>query len=381
MMAEKNLMPRKKSDRKTRFGFFERPEDQLVVKAGEYIFEEGQPGDCLFVVLEGQMLISIQGQTIDYLGPDAIFGEMALIDEGPRSASASAAIDSKLVQVNASQFTQLIPEHPDFALEVMSIMSARLRRMMEEEVNRLRIEEELRIGRQIQLSLLPEQCPSYDGWEISATYHAAREVGGDFYDFINLPDYGQSLNFTIADVTGKGIPASLFMSSCRTAIRAATLSGRGPAEILEKANRLIAYDTHSPLFLSAFYGTLDVDAARFKYANGGLERPLWFQAATGKVEELDARGMLLGAFSEVWLEEKTIEIAPGDTLVFFTDGVTEARNAAGLFFGDEGLMSVITSRQWGSAHQLLRAIVIAVNEFVGDLPPSDDLTLVVIKRN
>lgn len=370
-----------KPDGSARYGFDERSDEQILVRAGEIIFEEGQAGDSLYVVLGGQVLISIGGRVIDRLDPGSIFGEMALIDESPRSASASAAVDSKLLQVNASRFTQLIQDQPDFALEVMSIMSTRLRRMIEEEVNRLRLEEEIRIGRRIQLSLLPEECPSPEGWEISATYHAARQVGGDFYDFISLPEHPQRLNLTIADVTGKGVPAAIFMASCRMAIRAETLSGRGPAEILQMANRLLTLDSHSPLFLSAFYGTLDIETASFKYANGGLERPLWFHANGGMVEELDARGMLLGAFQEAWLEEKTIELAPGDFLVFFTDGATEARNASGQFFGDEGLRAVITSRRWKSAHQMLRAIVIAVNEFVGDLQPSDDITLVVVKRD
>lgn len=363
------------------YGFFSQPEDYLLYTAGQVIFEEGQIGEELFVLLEGEVVITIEGTPIDRLTAGSIFGEMALVDDNPRSATATADVDSKLLVVDATRFVELLRDHPDFGVKVMSIMSSRLRRLMEEEVRRQRLEEELRIGRRIQLSLLPEVCPTIEGWEFTATYSAAREVGGDFYDFIIEPDDPFQINIVVADVTGKGVPAALFMTSCRTAIRAESLSGRGPAETLQRANRLISLDTRSPLFLGAVLATLDARSGRMVFANGGFERPLWLRAETHQVEELSSKGMLLGAFQEVYLQEREIEIAAGDFLIFFSDGITEARDATGGFFGDEGLREVLIAQEWHSAQQLLQAIVEAVNEFVGDHPQADDLTLIVIQRN
>jgi serine phosphatase RsbU (regulator of sigma subunit) len=363
------------------YGFFSQPGGDVPYSAGQVIFEEGQLGEELFVLLEGEVVITIEGAPIDRLEAGSIFGEMALVDDQPRSATAAAAVDSRLLVVNEARFVELLRDHPDFGVKVMSIMSARLRRLMEEEVIRQRMEEELRIGRRIQLSLLPDSCPTLAGWEFTATYSAAREVGGDFYDFVYEPDEPHRVNLVVADVTGKGVPAALFMASCRMAIRAETLAGRGPAEILQRANRLISLDTQSPLFLGAVFAALDAHSGRMVFANGGFERPLWLHGETGQVEELVAKGMLLGAFQEVYLEEPEIEIAAGDFLVFFSDGVTEARNTAGQFFGDDGLLNVLSSQQWQSAQRLLQGIVDAVNEFVGDHPPADDLTLIVIKRD
>lgn len=363
------------------YGFFSQPDDYLLYTAGQVIFEEGQIGEELFVLLEGEVVITIEGTPIDRLTAGSIFGEMALVDDNPRSATATADVDSKLLVVDATRFVELLRDHPDFGVKVMSIMSSRLRRLMEEEVRRQRLEEELRIGRRIQLSLLPEVCPTIEGWEFTATYSAAREVGGDFYDFIIEPDDPFQINIVVADVTGKGVPAALFMTSCRTAIRAESLSGRGPAETLQRANRLISLDTRSPLFLGAVLATLDARSGRMVFANGGFERPLWLRAETHQVEELSSKGMLLGAFQEVYLQEREIEIAAGDFLIFFSDGITEARDATGGFFGDEGLREVLIAQEWHSAQQLLQAIVEAVNEFVGDHPQADDLTLIVIQRN
>ena len=362
------------------YGFFSQPDDYMLYTAGQVIFEEGQLGEEMFVLLEGELVITLEGTPIDRLEAGSIFGEMALVDDQPRSATVAAVVDSKLLVINEARFVELLRDHPDFGVKVMSIMSARLRRLMEEEVTHQRLEEELRIGRRIQLNLLPEYCPTLEGWEFTASYSAAREVGGDFYDFIYELDDPFRVNLVVADVTGKGVPAAMFMTSCRTAIRAETLAGRGPAETLQRANRLISLDTRSPLFLGAVFATLDARSGRMVFANGGFERPLWLHAETGQVEELVAKGMLLGAFEEVYLEEREIEIAAGDFLVFFSDGVTEARDAAGRFFGDDGLKEVLIFQEWNSAQQLLQAIVNAVNEFVADHPPADDLTLIVIRR-
>ena len=361
-------------------GFHKRKDDLKSYLAGQVIFEEGQSGDEMFIVVDGQVSITNQGRPINAVLPGSFFGEMALVDDGLRSGTATALVDSQLLPINKENFLRLIQESPDFGIDVMSVMSKRLRRLVDEEVKHQRMEEELKIGRQIQESLLPDACPSFPGWELAAFYRAARHVGGDLYDFIVDPEEPGRMQLVIADVTGKGVPAALFMASYRMTFRTIALEGHGPAETLRRANRLITLDSRPPLFLTAFIATLDSQNTRLSFANAGHEKPLWYHHDSGEIEPLISRGMLLGAFDEIPVEEKEISVAPGDLLVFFTDGVTEARNAGGDFFGDEGLLAALTSRRWQGANQLLQVIVKAVDDFAGDIPAADDLTLVVVKR-
>lgn len=355
-------------------------ENILSYAEGDIIFDAGEMGMEMFVVLEGDVLIVLEGAEIDRLAAGDLFGEMALVEDRPRSARAVARSESKLLRIRRDAFRSLVRESPDFVLHVMSIMSARLRRFIDEEVGRQRLEEQLRIGREIQLSLIPNGCPSLRGWEFAAVYEAAQQVGGDFYDFVFAPDNGSEMQMVIADVTGKGVPAALFMATCRTTIRSESLRGDGPAKTLRQANRVIATDTRYPLFLTAFCARLSADDGVVSYANGGHERPLWLRAATGKCEELDSHDPLLGFTRDMEYHEYRVELAADDLLVLFTDGVTEARAADGSFYGDERLQALVTSRQWPSAKALLEAIVDSVASFRDDTPPFDDMTMVVVRR-
>jgi sigma-B regulation protein RsbU (phosphoserine phosphatase) len=362
------------------FGLLKNIAEQRLYSVGQIIFREGQPGDVMYVVIDGEVSVTVEGRPIDYLKAGSVLGEMALVDDRPRSATATAATDCKLALIDHERFAALVRQFPDFAIQVMSTMSFRLRRLLDEEVKRQRLEEELAIGRQIQLSLLPARCPDIPGWEFTAVYRAARQVGGDLYDFIASPDDPHHLNIVIADVTGKGIPAALFMAFSRTIIRAESRAGHSPATTLQRANQFILQDIHYRLFLSIFYATLDTRSGRLVYANGGHDWPLWRRSQSGEIETLGASGLLLGVFKDVRLEERDIEVAPGDFLIFYTDGLTEARNAAGEFFGQERLTETIGTTAPPSADHLLRTIVDAVENFTGATPRADDFTLVIVKR-
>jgi sigma-B regulation protein RsbU (phosphoserine phosphatase) len=143
------------------------------------------------------------------------------------------------------------------------------------------------------------------------------------------------LGLVIADVTGKGVPAALMMASARAILRTTSARGCSPKEVLERANQLIAVDNRARLFLSAFYATLDPNSGHLIYANGGHERPYWLRASNGECQELTGRGVLLGAFQNIDLEQREIQIDPGDLLVFYTDGITEARGPSGEMFEEE----------------------------------------------
>lgn len=350
------------------------------IPRGTTLIREGEQGTQMFVLLEGEVTVTFQGRPLDELRSGTVLGEMAMVDDRPRSASAIAATDCCVVPVDRERFHELVRESPEFASSVMTIMSHRLRRLVEVEARRQRMEEELEIGRRIQLSLLPSVCPVVPGWDFAAHYQAAREVGGDLYDFISSPEDPSIIHVAIADVTGKGVPAALYMAVSRTVLRTEALDDRRPAEALERVNRFIRQDVQSPLFLSAFLLTLNAETGHVCYANAGHNPPYWYQSANNNLQELQARGIVLGAFAGLPPEEGEFDMQPGDALILFSDGVTEARNPAGDFFDEARLEALIMSQVWHSAEQLVSATVDAVTRFVDIAPFADDLTVVVLRR-
>ncbi|MEA3337260.1 MAG: SpoIIE family protein phosphatase [Chloroflexota bacterium] len=253
-------------------------------------------------------------------------------------------------------------------------------RLHQEELARQRLEEELAVARQIQRSMLPKRVPFVPGWSFADFYQAARIVGGDFYDFYDLPGKPARLGMLIADVADKGVPAALFMALSRTILRSTALSGRGPEAALLRANDLILEDSESDLFLSAFYGVLDLAKGRMQYVNAGHNPPLWYRATQGDMVELRGKGIVLGVFEDISLEERRVDLASGDVVVFYTDGVTEALSADGEFFGQERLEAVVGASAAGSAQEVLQAITGALYDFAGDTEQFDDITCFVLKR-
>jgi sigma-B regulation protein RsbU (phosphoserine phosphatase) len=216
------------------------------------------------------------------------------------------------------------------------------------------------------------------GYQLAAAWRSARRVGGDFYDFMLLAN--GNVGIAIADVADKGVPAALFMALSRTLMRATSMSGRTPSDALRRTNTLIISDARSDLFVTVFYGLLHPRSGSFTYANAGHNPPLWLNVQSGTMQRLQQHGMALGVIPDVPLSEHGIQIGPGDVLALYTDGVTEALNVAGEEFGVEQLEQVMKAHAAGSAEEIVAAIEAAVDEFVGNEPPFDDFTLVVLKR-
>jgi sigma-B regulation protein RsbU (phosphoserine phosphatase) len=251
-------------------------------------------------------------------------------------------------------------------------------RLVTELATRQRLEQELKVARDIQTSFLPSCCPEAPGWQLAAFWRAARQVGGDFYDFIPLPR--EHVGLVIADVADKGVPAALFMAVSRTLTRAASMTGhRTPGESLTRTNEMILSDARSDLFVTMVFADLS-PVGRVTYANAGHNPPLVVRA-TGEVERLHAHGMALGVMPEVAIHDQQIRLENGDLLVLYTDGVTDALDARGREFGLERLEQAAVANRGSTADGIVAAIQDAVHEFVGDEPPFDDLTLVVAKRS
>ena len=243
-----------------------------------------------------------------------------------------------------------------------------------------RTEQELSTAWKIQASFLPDSVPEVPGWELSASLDPARQTSGDFYDFIPLP--GGRLGVVIADVADKGMGAALFMALSRTLIRTyASDNPDCPEDALVAANRRIVEDTRSDMFVTVFFGVLDPATGLFRYSTAGHNPPVWMRRGPARAELLSiSRGLPLGVFPDIQLRCDGVQLEPGDRLVLYTDGVTEAQNAQGEFFETHRLLRVTQGQLDASAAGVRDAIVTAVHDFAGDAPQFDDIALVVVAR-
>lgn len=253
-------------------------------------------------------------------------------------------------------------------------------RLHQEALEHRSLERELELAREIQFSFLPSGCPEVPGYRVAAYYAPARQVGGDFYDFMPLAEAPARLGIVIADVTDKGVPAALFMALSRTLLRATAMDGRPPAAVLERTNRLLLADSRAGLFVTCFYAVLDTARNELVYANGGHNYPLLYRVGTNQIEVLRAQGIVLGIIPQPNFEQRVATLHPGDVVLLYTDGVTEAMNAERQLFGEERLEAVLHECHQCPPHEIIDAILAAVHEFAGDESQSDDMTMVVVKR-
>ncbi|NLE51704.1 MAG: GAF domain-containing protein [Chloroflexi bacterium] len=250
-------------------------------------------------------------------------------------------------------------------------------RLQDEATTAERIERELEVARDIQRSFLPDTFPSEPGWDVSAFYRAARQVGGDFYDFFEVDDHQWAV--VVADVADKGVGASLFMALSRTLLRAVGSNRRTPGETLARVNDILLRDTRSDLFVTVWYGLWNAYTGAVRFASAGHNPPLLIHA-DGTAEPLNARGIALGVVPDIHLEESEITLRPGDLLVAYTDGVTEALRSDQTEFGVVGLQSTLTHLRHLSAEEITRGLLTAIDNFVVSEPQFDDITMVVLKH-
>jgi CheY-like chemotaxis protein len=243
-----------------------------------------------------------------------------------------------------------------------------------------RTQQELISAGKIQASILPNATPQLPGWEFAAGLRSARETSGDFFDFIPLSN--GNLGLVIADVTDKGIGAALYMALSNTLIRTyAAQYPTLPAFALGQVNRRILSDTHGNMFVSVFYAVLEPDTGRMRYTNAGHNPPLLISTQKGKpIDRLRGTGMALGVEENTSWKQKITKFKPGDVLVLYTDGITDASASSGDYYGDHRLLDVVRSRPGCSASALRDLIYADVNRFTGNSPLQDDMTLMVIRR-
>jgi serine phosphatase RsbU (regulator of sigma subunit) len=250
--------------------------------------------------------------------------------------------------------------------------------LQKEMVVRERLETEVQLARKIQQTFLPESLPELSEWELAARWKTARQVGGDFYDVFDLPN--NKLGLFIADVSDKGVPAALFMALTRTLVRAAVAETFSPAEALKRVNDFLIPDTKQGMFVTAVYAVLDVDRYELTYVNAGHNPPLWVKQ-DGTLESLTRTGVALGAAENMNYSQRVIQLEKGDSLLFYTDGLTESYNMDGDFFGQERLERALLDNSCSSARELMDIVEKSLLDFVQDSPPADDLTMLVLRRS
>jgi sigma-B regulation protein RsbU (phosphoserine phosphatase) len=261
------------------------------------------------------------------------------------------------------------------AQAAIKIESARL---YAQEIQQQLTNRELETARTIQKDFLPQTVPQHAGWSIAAFWRPVREVAGDFYDFYALPD--GRLAVVIADVSGKGVPAALFMALCVTMLRLSMSLGFAPSELLDRTNRSVISDQRSKMFATVFLGYLDFDSGAMQYALAGHNPPLLYRAALGRCETFEASGVAMGVFESAEYVEEWVTLAEGDVLVLYTDGISEVIDVQEEEFGEERLEELVVRHASHSANELAELIVEAVAAFAQDRGAFDDETLVVIKR-
>jgi phosphoserine phosphatase RsbU/P len=256
----------------------------------------------------------------------------------------------------------------------IAIENARLYKVA---VDKGRMERELQMARRVQGGLLPEAIPQAEGWQFSALWKPAREVGGDYFDFIISGDH---LNFIIADVTDKGMPAALFMAFTRTAVRASLRQASSPAMSIHLANKLICADSNDALFVSLFLGNLNLKTGELTYVNAGHHPPNHYSSQAQSLYPLRTTGFQLGMNPNSVYKQKIIMLHPGDFIFLYTDGVTEAVNENNIEFGIEGIAQNLLSSKDESAEGIVHFIDQAIECHVGNLGQADDITILVAKR-
>jgi len=375
---------------------------------GQIIFQEGSTGRELYLIVEGTIEV-VKGHGADEMvlarhGPGDFFGEMSFIEDNPRFATIRALEPTRLLEFSEQNLRSVLLRQPQLLYGMVQELSARLRRadmqmiadlqrknrdltqayreLQEAQaalVEKERLECELELARELQQSILPHEFPDLKEFSFAARSRPARQVGGDFYDVIPLS--GGRVGLIMADVSDKGMSAALYMALTRSLIHAEAKRSSSPRKVLLSVHRLLLDMSQADMFVTVFYGVLDPAQSNLRYTRAGHDRPLLFSPTTGEWRFLTGKGTVLGFVEEVSLEEVSVDLRPGDLLIFYTDGITDANSPAGEFFGSERLRKTVCAAGGLGADDMCDHIFEHVDQFQTGAVQHDDMALLVVKAN
>jgi serine phosphatase RsbU (regulator of sigma subunit) len=371
------------------------------------LIRQGEVGHVFYVIVKGRVAVV---RTLEdgeerleaMRGPNEFFGEMSLLDDTVRLANCITLTETTVLEVTEELFERLVEESPAVAFAVMhriletaramdkeSIASlnrknealarayAELKTAQAELVEKHRLEHELELAARVQRSLLPEKLPARPGHRFAAYLKPARFVGGDFYDVLELDD--DHIGLLIADVADKGVQAALFMAMTRALFSQEARHSLSPATVARAVHEgALRVAPSSDLFVTAFYGVLQISSGELTYVRAGHDRPLVVDGSS-EVKALRGDGRFLGMWQELHLTEYSVQLVPGDRLLMYSDGLPDASNHNGDQFGVDRLEAVLRQAGSRSADDLLSMLAAAVEEWCQDAPPFDDLTMLVVE--
>jgi serine phosphatase RsbU (regulator of sigma subunit) len=379
----------------------------IDLKPGEVLFREGEVGEHLYVIAYGELEVLRAAGTADELLLNVVrqgeyFGDMALImPGGQRTATVRARTPSTLLVMTRGEFDELLKSFPLLAYAMVRVTSQRLdatntatfrdlteknrqlqkaydelKDAQEQLIEKERLERELKVAAEIQLSILPDVLPSPEGVDFGAVIDPARQVGGDFYDVFPLTD--KQIAVVIGDVADKGVPSAIFMARSHALIIAESDMNADPGELLRVVNMHITRLEKSTQFVTVLYGILDLETMDFKYARAGHEPPLLL-SPSGEVTRLPHDpGMAIGLWEDVTLDQKQIHLERGSTMLLFTDGMTDCRDPLGVDFGLERIKQNLAQMTGVSAQEVCDRLLTSLRGHQRGSPQDDDVTLVAI---
>jgi serine phosphatase RsbU (regulator of sigma subunit) len=346
-------------------------------------------------------------QVLNILGPLHSFGEMALLDNSPRLATVKTTSDSTVLEITAERFKNLLKNDPELAIYITRRILSNLRTLDQlaiqdlreknynlqeayrslqaaqaELVEKERLEREIELAAEMQRSLLPASLPELPDYRFASFLAPARQVGGDLYDVRVIDDDHVAL--LIADVADKGMHAALLMAVTRTLFFQEAYRSLSPAVVAGQVHKgLMAVSGPGDgygidAFVTAFYGVLHRPSGCLTYVRAAQDRPLWLQP-NREPEALRGDGRFLGMIEELVLPEFSINLKPGDFLLLYSDGVTDARNELSESYGFDRLVKALVAAKGGNAEKLLKAIVQDINKWRGSAPAFDDVTMLMVE--
>jgi serine phosphatase RsbU (regulator of sigma subunit) len=378
--------------------------------AGAIFIQEGDTADFFFIVIQGEVeIIKALGtpneRVLSVGQPGSFLGEMGLINPGSRrTASARTRTPARLLLMTRADFDALLHRQPVLAYEMVRVLSGRLdqaqnrtildleeknlqltqaydrlKAAQQQLIEKEKMERELDVARGIQQSMVPRMRPHLASFDFGARMMPARAVGGDFFDFIPLNE--NALGIVIGDVSDKGVPAALFMALTSNLVRAEARRSSSPSDVLRHVNRQLMEINDAGMFVTLFYGVLDSATRQLHYARAGHELPIIYDAHGDLIVLPQAPGLPLGAADEILLDEQTMVLPSGSTVLLYTDGVIDALDAEGNQFGLERLRQTLLQLRNSPAQALCDTLLQMTENHRAEIPQYDDITLVVIRVN
>ena len=371
------------------------------------ICREGEMGHVFYVIESGIVQVTHRlpdgaDQMLGIKRDGEFFGEMGLLDDVPRSATVRALTDCWLIEISEETFDAILQRNPNVAVTLLKGITRNLRefdgltiaelQLKNQELARAlsdlraaqaellrqeRLKLDLEIASAVQGSLLPDTFPDVEGFEFACVARSAREVGGDFYDVIKLADHHYGM--VVADVSGKSVQAAIFMGIVKALLLREATDSLSPVETLHRLHEQLLKTSTADMFVTMFYAIVDERTRAIRYVRAGHDRPVLYQAATKTLQLLDAQGRFVGLWPNLIVDEANFEMMPGDTLVCYSDGVCDAENEQGETFGLDRLMAVINAKGHLSAQAIADSITAGVDQFRGETPETDDITILIVK--